>query len=133
MSQDRSSGAAAAAWGIAMARQIAREIGASIPTGVSNECLLSGKRTVIKCAAAATDSVGVSFKMLDRLEVVLAAFQHVDGSFEIWTITPAVFRDHMRDTRSKGASAGKVGLVRRKVFQSEGNSLGRVWLPVNPR
>lgn len=34
----------------------------------------------------------------------------------------------MRDTSSKGASAGKVGIVRRAVFEDKGKSLGTVRL-----
>ena len=37
-----------------------------------------------------------------------------------------VFRAEMRETRGRGASAGKVGLVRRSVFSRRGTLLRRV-------
>lgn len=128
MSQNRASGAAADEWGRETARALAQQLGATKPTLRSNECLLDGKRLVIKCAAPGTDSVGVTFKMLDRLDEVVGAFQRDDGAFDLWLLAPSVFKNHMRDTRSRGASAGKVGLVRKDVFQSKGKSLGRVRL-----
>lgn len=128
MGQDRASGAAADKWGRETASALAQKLGATQPSGSSNECRLDGERVVIKCAAAANDSVGVTFKMVDRLDAVVAAFQRENGTFDVWSLTPSVFRAHMRDTRSLGASAGKVGLVRRDVFESEGRSIGRVRL-----
>jgi len=126
--QDRASGAGRRQVGRETASALAQKLRATQPSGSSNECRLDGERVVIKCAAAANDSVGVTFKMLDRLDAVVAAFQREDGAFDVWSLTPAAFKAHMRDTRSLGASAGKVGLVRRDVFESRGKSIGRVRL-----
>lgn len=126
MAQDRQSGAAAAKWGLDCGRRLAAVLGATLPTGNSNACRLEGKRVVIKCAAVATDSVGVTFKMLDRLEEVIGAFQLADGSFDVWALTPIQYREAMRDTASHGASAGKVGLVRKAFFEQHGRHVGRV-------
>jgi hypothetical protein len=128
MAQDRASGAAAAAWGKRTAEALAKKLGATKPAGASNECLLDGNRVVIKCAKPATRSVGVTFSMLDRLDDIIAAFQRDDGAFELWSLTPAAFRQYMRETRSRGSSAGKVGLVEREVFRAKGKALGKVRL-----
>jgi len=130
MPQDRSSGAAANRWGRETARQIASQIGAVMQRRGSNEALLNGQKVVIKSAAPATDSVGVSYKMLETLDAVIGAFQLDDGSFELWSISPQQFGAAMRETRSRGPSAGKVALVRKRVFVSHGKSLGRV--RINP-
>jgi hypothetical protein len=94
----------------------------------SNEATLDGKKVVIKCAASATDSVGVTFKMLDRLDSIIGAFQLDDESFELWSLSPEKFRRAMRGTRSRGPAAGKVGIVRRDFFQESGRLLARVRL-----
>jgi hypothetical protein len=94
----------------------------------SNEATFKGKNIVIKCAAPATDSVGVTFKMLDRLDSIVAAFQRDDGSFELWCLPAEKCRSEMRDTRSTGASAGKVGLVRKDVFERQGKLITRITL-----
>ena len=120
MPQDRDTGAAAAAWGRETAKHIAAALGATAPTGGSNECTLTGQRIVIKCAATDTDSVGVTFKMLDRIAKILGAFQEAPDTFRVWAITSAQFKANMRDTASRGASAGKVGLVRRSFFEQHG-------------
>lgn len=124
MSQTRESGAAADRWGRETAKALAQRLGATNFTPRSNECLLDGKRVVMKCAKPDTHSVGVTFKMLGRLDTVLGAFQGDDGAFDLWSLSASVFKDSMRDTRSRGASAGKVGLVRQDVFQSKGKSRG---------
>jgi hypothetical protein len=126
MSQDRSTGAAANRWGKVTARLIASQIGATMQSRTSNEALLNGQKVVIKCAAVATDSVGVTYKMLERLDSVIGAFQLDDGSFDLWSLRPEQFEAAMRETRRYGASTGKEAVVRRRVFLSDGKHLGRV-------
>jgi hypothetical protein len=128
MTQDRVSGAAANEWGRVTARAIASKIGAVMKGQTSNEATLDGKKVVIKCAASATDSVGVTFKMLDRLDSIIGAFQLDDESFELWSLAPDRFRQEMRDTRSRGSAAGKVGIVRKDVFEKSGRLVARVKL-----
>ncbi len=128
MTQDRVTGAAVNEWGRVTARAIASRIGAVMKGRTSNEALLDGKKVVIKCAASATDSVGVIFKMLDRLDSIIGAFQLDDGSFELWSLSPEKFRQEMRDTRSRGSAAGKVGIVRKDSFEKSGSLLARVRL-----
>jgi hypothetical protein len=127
MPQDSESGGRAARWGRETADRIAQAIGASDLAAASNECILDGKRAVIKCAAAATDSVGVTYRMLGRLDTIVAAFQSDDDSFELWSLMPDQFRDAMRD--SAGVGRGKTGLVRKDYFKSNGRALGRLVLP----
>lgn len=126
--QDRASGAAADKWGRETASALAQKLGATQPSGRSNECRLDGDRGVIKCAAAANDSVGVTFKMLDRLDAVVAAFQREDGAFEVWSLTPAAFKAHMRDTRCLGIRRQSRTCPQRRVRESRGKSIGRVRL-----
>jgi hypothetical protein len=128
MPQDRTTGAVADAGGRKTARKIADRIGATMQGRASNLALLEGKTIVIKCAAVKTDSVGVTLRMLQNLDSILGAFQLDDGSFELWSLTPDQFRNAMRDTRSRGASAGRVALVTRSVFEGQGKMLGRVQL-----
>src|SRR5690349_13054219 len=92
VSQDKVTGAAANEWGRETARKIASKIGASMKDAASNQALLNGEMVVIKCAAPKTDSVGVTFKMLDQLDSVVGAFQLEDGSFDLWSLTKAQFK-----------------------------------------
>jgi hypothetical protein len=52
----------------------------------SNRASFHGKHVVIKCAARATSSVGMTFKMLGTLDAIIAALQLDDGSFEVWSL-----------------------------------------------
>jgi len=124
--QDRASGARANRWGRETARAIAREIGAVGMKKASNECLLDGQRTVIKCAAPKTPSVGVTYKMLKRIDAIVGAFEREDGTFHLLRLSPQFFSRAMRATRSQGASAGKVGLVQRCIFERLGEDIGTV-------
>jgi len=125
MSQTSLSGAQASKWGLRCGKALAAQLGASNPQGNSNECELNGERVVIKCAHLNTDSVGVSYLMLERLDAVIGAFELENGEFEIWRLSPDIYRQEMTGTRSQGPSAGKVGIVKKRIFQEYGTSLGR--------
>jgi hypothetical protein len=131
MPQGQQSGAAAAKWGLATGRKLAEQLGATLVSHRSNECLLRGERIVIKCAKQETDSVGVTFRMLERLSRVFGAFQQQDGSFDVWAVPASAFGQSMRDSQSgrqRGATP-KVGLVRRSTFMDSGTHVGNFRLP----
>jgi hypothetical protein len=60
--------------------------------------------------------------MVKTLDAVLGAFEHPDGSYRVWRLSAQRCGDLMEaePTRSRGPSAGKVGMVRRAVFEQEG-------------
>jgi hypothetical protein len=64
--------------------------------------------------------------MLERLDRIICAFELEDGSFELWFLKPEKYKSAMRDTASRGPSAGRVGIVKKSVFQSEGLLVTRV-------
>jgi len=126
MPQNRESGAAASRWGSETARLIAGALGAKMISDLSNEAIFHNQRIVIKSARRNTTNVGVSFKMLERLDGVVGAFEQHPGSFQLWSLTPQQYRLYMRDTASKGRSAGKVGVVSKSIFLKYGKELGNV-------
>jgi len=128
MAQDRITGADGNRFGRETAPLIARAIGATILGSQSNEVTYKGSRAVIKCAARKTNSVGVTYHMLGRVDSVLGAFQQPDGSFEVRMLPATIFAQQMRPTRSRGASAGKVGVVSRGVFERRGEYIKNVTL-----
>ena len=129
MPQTQQTGAAASSWGRKTARQIAKLIGATIPVGSSNECVLDGETIVIHCAKLKTKNVGVTYNMLDRVAMVLGAFEEGDGRFRVLLLDRETFRNNMRPTASTGASAGKVGIVEKVTFERDGKLLDIVSLP----
>ncbi len=128
MSQNKNSGAAANKWGRETARSIATEIDATMVSNTSNECTHDGFKAVIKCAKAATDSVGVTYKMLERLDYIIGAFQAENGTFDLFQLPSSYFENEMRATASLGSASGKVGIVRKKIFENKGKSIGSVTL-----
>jgi len=64
--------------------------------------------------------------MLERLDFVIAAFQISDTIFQLYSLSTSDFKNSMRETRSKGASAGKVGIVSRSVFLDKGKTIGQI-------
>lgn len=88
----------------------------------SNEAVLNGQRVVIKCAGKNTTSVGVTFSMLESLDSVIAAFQHKNGSYDVYSLSAAIYAEHMRDSQSS-TGQGRIGLVTRKVFEAHGKRI----------
>ena len=128
MSQDQQSGATGDAFGTETAPLIAKGIGASMLSSTSNEATYQGETVVIKCAGPRTNSVGVTYLMLERLHKVIGAFQQDDGSFAVIALPASIYKKKMRETRSQEPSAGRVGLVSKRVFERDGESLGVVRL-----
>jgi hypothetical protein len=128
MPQDRASGAAASEWGRLTAQRLIEELGGTSLSENSNEFLLGGEKLVLKCASASTTSVGVSLKMLDCIDGIVAAFADTDGAFTLSRMSPHAYRARMRPTRSCGASAGKVGKVSKSAFSEHGVALSVIHL-----
>ncbi len=79
---------------------------------------------MLKSARQNTSSVGVSYRMLEHLDSVIAAFELPNGRWQIMELDVATFERNERTTRSKGSSAKKVGIVSKNVFLNEGRLLG---------
>ncbi len=90
MPQDRDTGAAGNEYGHETALRVAEKVGASGLGKASNECRIDGKRIVIKCARAGTASVGVTYKMLDRLDGIWELSSSTMGPTISCCLTPAV-------------------------------------------
>ena len=126
MGQDRASGAKADQRGREKGKDIARALGARDLSKNSNECTLNDVRTVIKSARVGNNKIGVPYKMLPRVSRVIAGFEKLDGTFELFELTSAQFQAGMSPTASTGNSQGKVGMVARSYFQAHGASRGTV-------
>src|SRR5436309_86650 len=113
MPQNRSTGAAGNEFGRETAKKLADALGATLTKPGSNEARWAGKLVALKSAAASTNSIGVTYLMLNRVDAIIAALQREDGDFDLYSLSAAAFRSAMKPTRSKGASAGRVGIVRR--------------------
>lgn len=120
MVQDRESGAKANKYGRETAKKIAEKIGAKSISKISNEFELQGRKITIRCAKRYTNDYGVTYKMLERIDAIFAALEQKSNKYELYEIAPNIFKKNMRETQSKGASAGKVGLVRKSIFINEG-------------
>ena len=126
MTQDRQSGLEASRYGRKCARLIAKAIGAEMVGTKSNECIWNGQRVVIKTAHNRTTSVGVLYHMVGRIKAVVGAFEENDGSYRVMHLPTERCAAMMRPTRSQGPSAGRVGMIDRKVFEAEGRLVGIV-------
>jgi len=132
MPQDRESGAKANIYGRETARKIMAKLGTQPIDGNTNECYMEDRLVAIKCAHMATNDIGVSYRMLKRIEAVIGAFEVAPHMYELYEISTKFFGANMRPTRSKGPAAGKVGLVRKAIVIDKGKALGTVKLTGKP-
>ena len=75
MAQDKNSGRKAREFGLQAARELIRALGGKQCREGSNEFLWEGKLAVLKSAKPGNTIIGVTPKMRERLDVVVAAFQ----------------------------------------------------------
>jgi len=120
MPQDRLSGAEGDRYGREFGRRVAAALGAEMVARGSNECLFNGERVVVKCAHQRTKSVGVPYKMMERIKAVFAAFEQDDGSYVVRRLPVERYAELSTPSRSNSVSAHRVGMVKRAVFEGEG-------------
>ena len=128
MPQDRESGARADKYGRETAKKIAERISATSISETSNEFLYKKRKITIRCAHYKNNYIGVSYKMLERIDAIIAALEQGNEEYKLYEISPQSFKHHMRETKSKGASAGKVVLVRKNVFMNKGRLISTIKL-----
>jgi hypothetical protein len=126
MPQNRETGAEADRWGRETARKIILLLHGKPISKFSNECKIRGQRLVVKCARPTTQKVGVSYQMLERIDAVIGAFARDHRMFDLFLLTASQYKVHMTPTRSRGASSGHVGMVRKLIFEQLGKSKGLV-------
>ena len=115
MSQNRETGAAANQFGKQTARKIAALLKVKRVSNVSNEVLYESKRAVIKSAHLGNGYIGVTLKMLERIKLVIAVFETIDGNFDLYSLNVDTFKDNIRIGHHK-----HIAMVRKKVFLEEG-------------
>jgi hypothetical protein len=120
MTQDLTTGRAGDAFGRKYGRLIGNALGATKWIPGSNCCELNGERVVIKCARRDTPSVGITYRMMERVAAVVAAFETAGDRFLIYRLPISVVKTRAKPTSSQGSSAGKVGIISRRLFESEG-------------
>ena len=126
MTQNQKTGAAANKYGRETAVKIMQALGTTPIDKNTNECILNGKRVAIKCSRKYTKCIGVSYRMIERLNQIIGAFETDDNVYDLYQLSPKTFNENMRETKSKGPAAGRVGLVVQKVFEEQGKFLQSV-------
>lgn len=92
----------------------------------SNEFKYLDKTIAIKCAKKATNSVGVTHKMLDRIDSVLGAFEtSKHQEYKVYEITTDQYKRLMYGTKSK-QNINKVSEVRKSDFKKYGRYIATI-------
>jgi hypothetical protein len=127
MPQDKASGAEASEFGLDCAKRVAAALGAEKLSTKNNRCVHNGADITIHCAKTGNTKIGATYNTLDSVVAVWGAFQ-IGDEFEVVALPVDIFKTHMEPTKSTGASAGKVGIVPKSVFDRLGKVVGRVRL-----
>jgi hypothetical protein len=121
MPQDSETGRKGSEYGLTCGHKIIAALGGTPIRRGSNEFRLNGELLSLHCAHKGNGSVGVTYKMLERVDAVLAAFEQPDESYLILRLSQKQYKRNMQPTRSLGPSSGRVGKVGRVVFKSKGS------------
>jgi len=92
MPQNRETGARADKYGRETSQFIAKKIGAKAISSNSNAFAYQGRRVTIRYAHLRTHDVGVPYRMLDRIDSVIAAFEDKTGEYDLYEMSPASTR-----------------------------------------
>ena len=123
MTQNRETGAAANQFGKDAAKIIAGHLGLKMLTKISNEVTYNGQQAVIKSAHLGNGYIGVSLKMLERIDIIIAAFENTDGHYDLYTLDVKTFKNNIRIGHHE-----HIGLVTKIIFLEEGKFIKTVKL-----
>lgn len=118
MSQNKETGAAANQFGKDAARKITQFLRLKKLSNISNEVLYKSQRAVIKSAHLGNGYIGVTLKMLERIDLVIAAFETKNCDFDLYILDVNTFKNNIRIGHHE-----HIGLVKKKVFFEEGKFL----------
>ena len=118
MPQDRETGAAANQFGRKAARKIADYLSVRLLSKRDNKIIYKNKTAVIKSARYKNPYIGITLKMLEQIDCVIAALQNPDGAFDLYRLEANTFKYNYRISVS-----GKIALVKRNVFSEKGEYL----------
>ena len=126
--QSTASGRRAQQWGLRTARKIASVLGAEevADRPIANEFWLDGKRVAIKCARPATTQCGLTNTMRDRVDYIVCASQTVDGTFNLYRVTPEQWARHANTPPKHNRNYATLTHLSRTVFRRIGEDLGEV-------
>lgn len=122
MPQNQKTGSKANQYGHETSNVIAEKIGAVSISETSNEFSYEGRLITIRCAKIGNGQVGVTYNMLDRIDSVIAAFQVEQDRYQLYEISPALYKQFMRDSKNEG----HVGLITKKTLKEHGKLLSVV-------
>ena len=127
MPQDRMSGMAGHQFGKAMAPLIARKLNTQLIGARSNECWYNGELAVIKTSGTKTSGIVVTYRMLNRVKMILAAFQTSPGLFSVYQLSADSFKSCMVPSKSaQHVKENSAGIVGRSQFINLGEFLTKV-------
>lgn len=128
--QDTASGQRASEWGSGTARRIAEVLGAEkvIDLPQANEFILDGKRVAIKCAKPTTTQCGITNRMRGRVDYIICASQTVDGTFQLYKVTPEQWRQHANKPPEHNRNFRYLTHLSRSIYRRIGEDLGEVEL-----
>ncbi len=115
--QNQKTGAEAAKWGRHAAAAFAQQIGATNLRHGANEFEWKGKRITIHSARLGSQTIGVTYNTLSRVQLVIGAFEESSGEFELWSVTPEKCKDELRNSLT---GKDKVGLLTKGTFKKFG-------------
>ena len=126
--QDTASGQQAQQWGIRTARKIATVLKAdkAADQPMANEFILDGKRVAIKCAKPATSQCGLTNTMRDRVDYIICASETVEGTFNLYKVTPRQWEQHAKEPPKHNRNYGSLTHLSRSVYRRIGEDLGEV-------
>ena len=125
MGQNQITGAAGDKYGREMARIVAKLLKTELLSNKSNEILLDEGLFVIKSARRKTTSIGITVKMLERLQGIIIAFENDDMGYTLYKVnlkeTPPL---QMVSSQSNSQKKNKVIKISRKTVQKYGGIIG---------
>lgn len=121
--QDRESGQEGYEFGVSAGRKLAEKFGSLTSPTATELKLLDDRPATIRTARRRNTQWGCLDSVLERVEAIICAYTKDDKNFQLWEVTPEIWRREARSASAGHKLHGKLTLISKATAEKFGKRL----------
>lgn len=121
--QDETSGREGRDFGVSAGRRLAEKLGSLVSPIATELELVDGRPATIRTARRRNTQWGCLDTVLQRVDIIICAYTKDDKNFQLWEITPEIWRRESRSASAGHKLHGKLTLINKATAEKFGRRL----------